>query len=76
MSTDLWICSTRVKANSWIGPTEHKRHKRDGLIAYARRRYRLPSIKMVRDYQFQFKVRCDQSPIKRTNRPYYDSNGA
>ncbi len=31
---------------------------------------------MVRDYQFRLKERCDQSPIKRTNVPYYDKNGA
>ena len=43
---------------------------------YARQGYRLPPIKMVRDYQFRLKVRCDQSPIKRTNVPYYDLNGA
>ena len=47
-----------------------------GLIAYARRGYRLPPIEMVRDYQFRLKGRCDQSPIKRTNVPYYDNNGA
>jgi hypothetical protein len=47
-----------------------------GLIGYARRGYRLPPIEMVRDYQFRLKGRCDQSPIKRTNVPYYDNNGA
>ena len=47
-----------------------------GLIAYARRGYRLPPIEMVRDYQFRLKGHCDQSPIKRTNVPYYDNNGA
>jgi len=51
-------------------------YKGGGLIAYARRGYRLPPIKMVRDYQLRLKVRCDQSPIKRTNVPYYDINGA
>lgn len=51
-------------------------YKGGGLIAYARREYRLPTIEMVRDYQLRLNVRCDQSPIKRTNVPYYDINGA
>jgi hypothetical protein len=47
-----------------------------GMIAYARRGYKLPPIEMVRDYQLRLKRRCDQSPIKRTNVPYSDNNGA
>lgn len=47
-----------------------------GLIAYARRGYRLPPIEMVRDYQGRLKLTCDQSPVKRTSVPYYDKNGA
>ncbi len=50
-------------------------YKGGGLIAYARRGYRLPTIEMVRDYQSRLKEHCDQSPIKRTNVPYYDKNG-
>nr|YP_010283129.1 hypothetical protein MKU15_pgp062 [Nitzschia traheaformis]ULD15893.1 hypothetical protein [Nitzschia traheaformis] len=51
-------------------------YKGGGLIAYARRGYRLPPIEMVRDYQGRLKLTCDQSPIKRTSVPYYDKNGA
>jgi transposase InsO family protein len=47
-----------------------------GMIAYARRGYKLPPIEMVRDYQLRLKRRCDESPIKRTNVAYYDNNGA
>ena len=47
-----------------------------GLIAYARRGYRLPPIEMVRDYQGRLKLACEQSPVKRIGVPYYDKNGA
>jgi hypothetical protein len=46
-----------------------------GLIAYARRGYRLPPIEMVQDYQFRLKTSCEQALVKRTNVPYYDANG-
>ena len=42
----------------------------------ARRGYKLPPIEMVRDYQLRLKRSCDESPIKRTNVDYYDTNGA
>jgi len=51
-------------------------YKGGGLIAYARRGYRLPPIEMVQDYQFRLKISWKEAPIKRTNVPYYDSNGA
>jgi hypothetical protein len=47
-----------------------------GLIAYARRGYRLPPIEMVKDYQLRLKTSCENAPIKKTNVPYYDVNGA
>ena len=47
-----------------------------GLIAYARRGYRLPPIEMVEDYQLRLKTSCENAPIKKTNVPYYDVNGA
>ena len=52
------------------------RYKGGGLIAYARRGYRLPPIEMVQDYQLRLKTSCEKAPIKRTNVPYYDINGA
>ena len=51
------------------------RYKGGGLIAYARRGYRLPPIEMVQDYQLRLKASCKKAPIKRTNVPYYDVNG-
>ena len=51
------------------------RYKGGGLIAYARRGYRLPPIEMIRDYQLRVKTSCKKAPIKRTNVPYYDVNG-
>jgi hypothetical protein len=51
-------------------------YKRGGLIAYARRGYRLPPIEMVQDYQLRLKISCEKAPIQRTNVPYYDVNGA
>ena len=50
-------------------------YKGGGLIAYARRGYRLPPIEMVRDYQLRLKTSCEKATIKRTNVPYYDVNG-
>jgi hypothetical protein len=50
--------------------------KEGGLIAYARRGYRLPPIEMVQNYQLRLKISCEKVPIKRTNVPYYDVNGA
>ena len=50
-------------------------YKGGGLIAYARRGYRLPPIEMVQDYQLRLKASCKKAPIKRTNVPYYDVNG-
>jgi hypothetical protein len=47
-----------------------------GMIAYARRGYKLPPIEMVRNYQLRLKRSCDESPIKITNVDYYDNNGA
>ena len=52
------------------------RYKGGGLIAYARRGYRLPPIEMVEDYQLRLKTSCENAPIKKTNVPYYDVNGA
>jgi len=52
------------------------RYKGSGLIAYARRGYRLPPIEMVEDYQLRLKTSCENAPIKKTNVPYYDVNGA
>jgi hypothetical protein len=52
------------------------RYKGGGLIAYARRGYRLPPIELVQDYQLKLKTSCENAPIKRTNVPYYDVNGA
>ena len=51
-------------------------YKGGGLIAYARRGYRLPPIEMVQDYQLRLKTSCENAPIKRTKVPYYDVNGA
>ena len=51
------------------------RYKGGGLIAYARRGYRLPPIEMVQDYQLRLKASCKKGPIKRTKVPYYDVNG-
>jgi len=51
-------------------------YKGGGLIAYARKGYRLPPIEMVQDYQLRLKISCEKAPIKRTNVPYYDVNGA
>jgi hypothetical protein len=31
---------------------------------------------MVQDYQLKLKTSCENAPIKRTNVPYYDVNGA
>lgn len=31
---------------------------------------------MVEDYQLRLKTNCDNAPIKKTNVPYYDVNGA
>lgn len=50
------------------------RYKGGGLIAYARRGYRLPPIKMVKDYPLRLKASCKTAPIKRTKVPYYDVN--
>ena len=50
-------------------------YKGGGLIAYARRGYRLPPIEMVQDYQLRLKTSCKKAPIKRTNVQYYDVNG-
>ena len=50
-------------------------YKGGGLIAYARRGYRLPPIEMVQDYQLRLKASCKKAPIKRTKVPYYDVNG-
>ena len=47
-----------------------------GLIAYARRGYKLPPIEMVRDYQLRLKKSCDESTIKKTNVDYYTNDGA
>jgi len=33
-------------------------------------------IEMVQDYQLRLKKSCEKAPIKRTNVPYYDVNGA
>ena len=52
------------------------KYKGGGLIAYARRGYRLLPIEMVRDYQGRLKLTCDQSPVKKNGVPYYDKNGA
>jgi hypothetical protein len=52
------------------------RYKGGGLIAYARRGYRLPPIEMVQDYQLRLKASCKKAPIKRTKVPYYDVNGS
>lgn len=53
-----------------------ERYKGGGLIAYVRRGYKIPPIEMIRDYQIRLKTSTNQAPIKRTNVPYYDSNGA
>ena len=50
-------------------------YKGGGLIAYARRGYKLPPIEMVEDYQLRLKTSCENAPIKKTNVPYYDVNG-
>ena len=50
------------------------RYKGGGLIAYARRGYRLPPIEMVQDYQLRLKASCKKTRIKRTKVPYYDVN--
>lgn len=57
---------------------KESRYKRISLIAYARRGYRciLPSIEMIKDHQLRLKISCENVPIKRTNVPYYDINGA
>ena len=47
-------------------------YKGGGLIAYARRGYRLPPIEMVQDYQLRLKISCEKAPIKRTNDPYVE----
>ena len=47
-----------------------------GLIAYARKGYKLPPIEMVRDYQSELKKNCDKALIKKSNGPYYDCNGS
>ena len=52
------------------------RYKGGGLIAYARRGYRLPPIKLIQDYQGRLKISSNKAPIKRINVPYYDANGA
>ena len=52
------------------------RYKGGGLIAYARRGYRLPPIEMVQEYQLRLKTSCENATIKRTKVPYYDVNGA
>ena len=52
------------------------RYKGGGLIAYARRGYKLPPIEMVRDYSLRLKASCKKAPIKRTKVPYYDVNGS
>jgi len=51
-------------------------YKGGGLIAYARRGYRLPPIEMVQDYQLRLKTSCEKATIKRTNVAYYDVNGS
>ena len=50
-------------------------YKGGGLIAYARREYRLTPIEIVQDYQLRLKTNCKKALIKRTNVPYYDVNG-
>ena len=47
------------------------RYEGGGLVAYARRGYRLPPIEMIREYQLKIKESCENAPIKRTNVPYY-----
>ena len=51
-----------------------EKYKGGGLIAYARRGYRLPPIEMVQAYQRKLKTSCQEAPIERTNVPYYDVN--
>lgn len=51
------------------------RYKIGGLVAYARRGYKLPPIEMIKDYQLKLKASCEQATIKRTNVPHYDING-
>lgn len=50
-------------------------YKGGGLIAYARRGYKLPQIEMIQDYQFKLKTSCKNALIKRKSVPYYDVNG-
>jgi len=50
-------------------------YKGGGLIAYARRGYRLPPIEMVRAYSEKLKESCEQASIRATKVPFYDANG-
>jgi hypothetical protein len=64
---------TQQQLNKIRGESQYKE---SGLIAYARRGGKLPPIEMVQDYQLRLKINCENAPIKRTNVPYYDVNGA
>lgn len=50
-------------------------YKGGGLIAYARRGYRLPLVEMVRAYSEKLKESCEQASIRATKVPFYDANG-
>ena len=85
-----WQCAKKIYHSKGMGinPEEYgftqkelerirgeKRYKEGGLVAYARRGYRLPTIKMIHDYRSKIKGYCDKATIKRTSVPYYDING-
>ena len=61
---------------SKYGFTQQELNKIRGESRYKGGRMLEEAIEMVQDYQLRLKKSCEKAPIKRTNVPYYDVNGA